>query len=108
MRPVTVSVTGAGSSALVPLDIYTNASKVALGVKVSGTVNSTIQHTFDDIYDSAFTAAGATWYPNDDPLLVALTANQNGNYMFIPRACRILQNSGAGTTTLTVVQNGLA
>jgi len=108
MRPVTVSVTGAGSSSLVPLDYSTNAAKVALGVKVSGTVNSTIQHTFDNIYDPAFTAAGATWYSNDDPALVGLTTNVNGNYMFVPRACRILQNSGSGTTTLTVIQQGIA
>lgn len=108
MRRVVVSVTGAGTSPLVPIDRYTNASKVSLFVAVTGTVNYTIQHTGDDIFADGFTAASATWYPNDDPLLVGATANQNGNYMFMPTACRILQNSGAGTTTLTVVQNGLA
>jgi hypothetical protein len=102
MRPITVSQTGAGSSATIPVDHYQTPFNIGMGVTVSGTVNYTIQHTFDNVQDSAVTP---TWFSH--PTLASLTAAADGNYAFPVRAIKILQNSGSGTTTLTLIQAGM-
>jgi hypothetical protein len=102
MRPIVVAKTGSGSSATVPLDHYQNPFQVGIGVVVSGTVNYTIQHTFDDVFDSAVTP---TWFSH--PTLASLAANSDGNYAFPVRAVKVLVNSGTGTATATIVQAGM-
>lgn len=102
MRPIVITKTGTGSSAVASLDTYRNPFNVGIGVVVSGTVNYTIQHTFDDIFNSAVTPV---WFSH--PTLAGLTANADGNYAFPVRAIKILVNSGAGTATATIVQAGM-
>ena len=102
MRPVVVSKTGTGSSAVIPLDPYQNPFNVGIGVVVSGTVNYTIQHTFDNVQGSSVTP---TWFSHAS--LVNLTANADGNYAFPVTAVKILVNSGAGSATATIVQAGM-
>jgi hypothetical protein len=102
MRPVVVSKTGTGSSSTVPLDHYQSPFNVGFGVVVEGTVDYTIQHTFDDIFNSAITP---TWFSH--PTVAALAANADGNYAFPVRAIKILMNSGSGTATLTAIQAGM-
>jgi hypothetical protein len=101
MRPVTISVTGVATSSIAPLDRLISPFNIGLGAVVSGTVTYTIQHTFDDIYDSTVTP---TWFPH--ATLVNLTANADGNYAFPVRAIRINNTAGTGTTTLTILQAG--
>jgi archaellum component FlaF (FlaF/FlaG flagellin family) len=103
MRPVKVSKTGAGSSSVVPLDHYLNPFNVGFGVVVSGTVNYTIQHTFDDVFNAAVTPV---WF--NHPTIASLAVNADGNYAFPVRAIKVLVNSGAGTATLTAIQAGSA
>lgn len=102
MRPVTVNKTGIGSSNPVLLDHFRNPFNVGIGVVVSGTVNYTIQHTFDDVLDPSVTP---TWFSH--PSLAALAANADGNYAFPVTAVKILVNSGSGTATATILQAGL-
>lgn len=102
MRAITITKTGAGSSSVAPLDTYRNPFNVGLGVVVSGTVNYTIQHTFDDIYNPSVTPV---WFSH--PTLLNLTANADGNYAFPVRAVKILVNSGAGSATATIIQAGM-
>lgn len=104
MRPVIVSVTGAGTSPVIAADYIQTPFNASVSVVTSGTVNYTIQHTFDDIYASTFNPATANWFPHDDVIMVGATANQNSNFSAPIRGCRILQNSGSGTTTLTYIQ----
>ena len=99
MRPIVVSKTGTGSSASIPLDTYENPFNVGIGVVVSGTVNYTIQHTFDD-------PAGSPVFFSH-PTLAALAANADGNSAFPVRAIKILVNSGAGTATAPIIQAGV-
>lgn len=70
----------------------------ALGVEVTGTINYTVQHTFDDIQDPDNTTY--TWYDYDDPDLVASSINADGNYFAIPAATRIIANSYSNGATL--------
>jgi len=102
MRAITITKTGAGSSSVAPLDTYRNPFNVGLGIVVSGTVNYTIQHTFDDIYNSSITPV---WFSH--PTLLNLTVNADGNYAFPVRAVKILVNSGAGSATATIIQAGM-
>lgn len=102
MQAIVISKTGTGSSSLAPLDTYRNPFNIGMGVVVSGTVNYTIQHTFDDIFNPAVTPV---WFSH--PTLNGLTANADGNYAFPVRAIKILVNSGAGTATATIVQAGM-
>ena len=102
MRAIIVSKTASGSSATIPVNTYMNPFNVGLGVVVAGTVNYTIQHTFDDVQDAAVTPV---WFSH--PTLAALAVNADGNYAFPVRAIKILVNSGAGTATATIIQAGM-
>lgn len=102
MRPIVISKTGTGSSSVAPLDTYRNPFNIGIGVVVSGTVNYTIQHTFDDIFNSAVTPV---WFSH--PTLASLAVNADGNYAFPIRAIKILVNSGSGTATATLLQAGM-
>ena len=74
MRPIVITKTGAGSSSVAPLDTYRNPFNVGIGVVVSGTVNYTIQHTFDDVFNPSVTPV---WFSH--PTLASLSANSDGN-----------------------------
>ena len=102
MRPIVLTKTGTGSSSIAILDHYRTPFNVGIGVVVSGTVNYTIQHTFNDIFDPAVTPV---WFSH--PSLQSLAVNQDGNYAFPVRAVKVLVNSGAGTATATVIQAGM-
>ena len=100
MKVQIVSQTGAGSTA--PLVMNTNISpfNVGFGVIVTGTVNYTIQHTFDD------PAIGfSTWFPH--PTVASQAANADGNYAFPVTGIRLTVNSGGGTAQLKLIQAGI-
>lgn len=103
MRPIYISQTAAGSTAAVPMDQYISPFNVGFGVKTTGTVNYTVQHTFDDVFNSAVTP---TWF--NHPVIAAQTTNQDGNYAFPVKAIRLTVNSGAGTAAMTILQAGIA
>ncbi len=101
MRPVTVIASGVASSAVVVPDYMLDPFNIGIAVKVTGTINYTVEHTFDDVYDAN---AVLTWFPNTS--LTAQTASKDGNYAFPVRGIRITNASGSGSTSLTVVQAG--
>ncbi len=96
---------GVGASAPIPIDQYLAPTNIGLGVVVSGTVDVTVQHSFDDPFDPDPDAI-PTWFDSDSSDLVNASANQDGNFAFPPRMIRLLTNSGTGIATLTVVQAG--
>lgn len=101
MKVQTVSQTGAGSSSALVMNTNTTPFNVGFGAIVSGVVNYTIQHTFDD------PAVGfTTWFPH--PTVAAQIASADGNYAFPVTAIRVTVNSGAGSVTLKVIQAGIA
>lgn len=94
MRPVTLSQTGAGSTSGFVADNYISPFNIGFGVAVTGTVNYTVEHTFD----------GTTWYPH--PTIASKTSNQDGNYAFPVLQIRLTVNSGGDTAVLTLIQAG--
>ena len=95
MRPQTQSQAGVGSSGGIVTDHYISPFNIGFGVVVSGTVNYTVQHTFD----------GTNWFNHPD--VVGQASNADGNYAFPVLLIRLTVNSGTGTATLTAIQAGL-
>ena len=100
MKVQTVSKTGVGSSSALVMNTNATPFNVGFGVVVSGTVDYTVQHTFDD------PAVGfSTWFSH--PTIAGETTNQDGNYAFPVTGVKLLVNSGDGTATLKLVQAGI-
>jgi hypothetical protein len=87
------------------MNLNTSPFNIGFGVVVTGTVNYTVQHTFDDVFSSTFNPSTAAWF--DHPTIAALGANADGNYAFPVTAIRLLVNSGGGTARLTLLQAGI-
>lgn len=100
MKVVTVSKTGSGSTSAVVLNTDISPFNVGFGVIVSGVVNYTVQHTFDDPASTL-----STWFPH--PTLASQIASADGNYAFPVTAIRVTVNSGAGSVTLKAIQAGI-
>lgn len=101
MKVQTVSKTGSGSSSALVMNTNCTPFNVGFGVVVDGTVNYTVEHTFDD------PAVGfTTWFPH--PTVAAESADADGNYAFPVTGIRVTVNSGGGTATMNLVQAGIA
>lgn len=105
MRTISLSTSdassGAVSSSIAVMDVNASPFNVGMGFVVTGTVNYTIQHTFDDVLSASVTP---TWFSH--PTLAAITASADGNYAFPVRGIKILQNSGDGSIAGKVIQAG--
>jgi hypothetical protein len=100
MKLQTVSRTGVGSSSSLVMNTNISPFNVGFGVVVTGTVNYTVQHTFDD------PAVGfTTWFSH--PTIASQAANADGNYAFPVTGIKVLVNSGSGTATLNLIQAGI-
>jgi hypothetical protein len=100
MKVQTVSKTGTGSSSALVMNTNISPFNVGFGVVVTGTVNYTVQHTFDDP-GVGFT----TWF--NHPTVESQAANADGNYAFPVTGIKILVNSGGGSATLNLIQAGI-
>ena len=100
MKVQKVSQTGVGSSSALVMNTNQTPFNVGFGVVVTGTVNYTVQHTFDD------PAVGfTTWFSH--PTIASQAANADGNYAFPVTGIKVLVNSGAGTATMNLIQAGI-
>lgn len=101
MKVQTASQTGTGSTSAFVMNTNTNPFNVGFGVVVSGVVNYTVQHTFDD------PAIGfTTWF--NHPTIASQISSADGNYAFPVTGIRVTVNSGAGSVTLNLIQAGIA
>ena len=100
MKLQTVSQTGTGSTSALVMNTDISPFNVGFAVLVTGTVNYTVQHTFDD------PAVGfSTWFPHST--VASQASNQDGNYAFPVTGVRLTVNSGGGTATLKLIQAGI-
>ena len=100
---VTVGTNGIASSRLIFLDHY-GYPQVALQCVPTGTVNYTVQQTLDD--PAKIGIENVTWVSHSDTAFVGATGTVQGNYAYLPRATRVLLNSGTGSVKLTALQAG--
>jgi hypothetical protein len=75
---------------------------------VTGTVNYTVQVSLDDPGSSQnpVIPSAMTWFPTNDPAVVAATTSQLSNFAFLPVFARVLLNSGSGSVAATFSQAG--
>ena len=100
MKVQTVSQTGVGSSDALVMNTNISPFNVGFGVVVDGSVDYTVQHTFDD------PAVGfTTWFSH--PTIAGETTNQDGNYAFPVTGVKLLVNSGSGTAVMNLIQAGI-
>lgn len=106
---VTVGTNGIASTAWVRLDEWAQA-QVGIQCDVSGTVNYTIQSTYDDPNSptNPVVASSVTWINTNDSNGVNATGAIQTNYLFAPTFVRVLLNSGSGSVTMTAVQYNVA
>jgi len=108
---VTLGTNGVASSPWKMLDNLVTPVNLAIGVVISGTVNFTVEYTYDD-------PNGLT-YNFNQPVLVIPTpwsisalaskaANTDGTLLQPAKAWRLTVNSGNGSATATGIQSGNA
>lgn len=105
MRKVVLSTNGVSSSSVYPVNVNATPFNIGLGLVVTGTVNCTVQHTFDDVFAPTFNPGTATWFSH--ATITGAASNVDGNYAFPVTGIRLLQNSGSGSAVLNVIQAGI-
>lgn len=101
--PKTITITAAGTSQAVPLDVYNYGYGIGITVATSASGTSyTLQHTFTNPGSTNLNLAGAgVWMNHDDSVAVNASANISTNYSFSPRATRIVVSALASGATMT-------
>lgn len=106
MRPIRITITGAATSAPVPMDLYQCPFNVSLLCKKSSgaTVDYTVQYTGDDVFASDFDASTAKWFNHAD--LTNKTADATGTLVNPVTAVRLVVTTSNGTVTIEIIQSG--
>lgn len=109
MQPITRRTSdasaGAVTSSPVVLDYWVSPFNISLSVTVTGTVNYTVQYTFDVIDPNTWVPSSGNWV--NHPNLSSKTATLDSNLAYPATAVRIIQNSGSGSCLFTVIQAGV-
>lgn len=105
---VTVGTNGVGASVWQTMNIHAQPANIVAAVVVSGTVDYTLQYTYDN--PNARDAQNAQVQPTpwDDEVLVAQTTTKQTAFSFPLYGIRLKVNSGTGTATLTLTQAGIS
>lgn len=98
---ITVGTNGVASSPMLIPDLYSRP-QIGLQVKVTGTINWTVQQTVSDVFVAA--SASIAWLDHPDTNMVAQTVNRQGNYAYPLTAARITINSGTGSLIFSLAQ----
>lgn len=108
MYPITRSTSdasgGAVTSGIVALDTFSTQFQVSIGCAVTGTVNYTVQYTLDNVLAPGYLPSSGTWFNLTD--LASKTATLSAIVDFPVTAVKLVQNSGAGSVVMTVLQTG--
>jgi hypothetical protein len=99
MRRITETVTGVGTSPVLPMDFRAQVFNIGFGCEVTGTATYSVQHTFDDIY--TIPAGSLVWFNNST--VNAVSANADGNYAFPVSALRLNVTASTGSVTINIL-----
>lgn len=105
MRASSVSQTGVGASAWMPLDSYTTGYGDGLYAQLTGTATYSVEVTPDNAFDTTVTPQA---YPCDIVALTAATTTSSGALLKAARFVRVNIASGTGTVKLTAIVRGVA
>lgn len=99
---VEIGTDDVGASQTVPLDQYLTPFNVSLALVITGTVDVTVEFTFDDVFGDF--PGPHSW--TDHPDLTNITADADATFISPVSACRLLTNSGDGEAVLRIIQAG--
>ena len=107
MRPVRVTLTAAGVSAPIILDHYRAPFSVGIGVTKTGTVDYSVQYTYDDVFSSSFDPSTAGWFTMSNFPLATATS-KDGTISSPVMAVRLnAVTITSGSLVMTVIQAGM-
>lgn len=106
---VTVGTNGIASTPWVRLDEWASPP-VGIQCDVTGTVNYTVQSTYDDPNSPTdpVLPAATNWIATNDTNAVGATGAVQTNFLFTPTFVRALLNSGTGSVVMKVIQYNVA
>lgn len=98
---VEVGTSTVGCSRMRVMNLYQEPFNVSLGFTVDGTVNYTVEHSFDNPFGPR---GDMSWFEHST--LAGESAAADGNYAFPVTALRVKINSGTGTVSARIIQGG--
>jgi hypothetical protein len=106
---VTVGTSGIGTTSWVRLDEWASPP-VGIQCDVTGTVNYTLQSTYDDPDGTTnrVSPSAMQWINTNDTNAVNATGSVQSNFLFTPTFVRVLLNSGTGSVAMKVIQYNVA
>lgn len=102
MRPVSVTVTGVGNSAWVPVDPLTVGTNDGLFVEPGAGATVAVEFTPDNVMDASVTPVAYT-----QTAWSSLSSKTCGPLPMACKAVRLAQSVGASQSRLTVVPRGI-
>lgn len=108
---ITVGTNGVGATPAQLVNFEAQPVGLTIAVVVTGTVNYTVQHTYDDIMGlpnpSSWspTTPSPTWI--DDSVLASKTTTGETTYNDPIMAWRVVLNSGSGSLAIKAIQSGI-
>lgn len=101
----TIGTNGVGASVPIIMDQYLTPFQIGISMQnVSGTINYTVQYTYE-LIDQPWPTVNTKWW--DHATIASKTADFQGEQMRPITAFRILVNSGDGSVTGKFVQAGI-
>jgi hypothetical protein len=106
---VTVGTSGVGSTPWLLVDPHVTPTMLGAAVVVSGTVNYTVEYTYDDFLNLAAGVSPTVFTAQTPTVLKAAAINGDGVLSFTFRGLRLTINSNTppGAATLTAIQSGI-
>ena len=108
MYPITVTTSNASGGAVstnpVALDPFMTNFQTSIVCTVTGTANYTVQYTLDQIQADGYSPSSGSWVTVTG--LGAQTTTQAVAFNQPVMAIRMVQNSGAGSVSMTLLQTG--
>ena len=108
MYPITLSTSNASGGAVttnpIALDPFMSQFQATIACTVTGTANYTVQYTLDQIQADGYSPSTGNWITVTG--LGTQTTSQAVALNQPVMAIRMVQNSGAGSVSMTVLQTG--
>lgn len=106
---ITAGTNGVGASHWVSSNYQLADANWSIGCVVAGTVNFTIQYTYDDFWSVPFgQSQGSVPTAWNDPILASVTASGETTFGNPITGWRLLINSGTGSVAVRAVEAGIA
>lgn len=100
----TISGTTITGGQNIPLNFENTAVGIGFVCEVTGTVNYSVYHTYDNVLDPTVTPV---WLPHGISNMIAATTTQESNFVIPVSAMQVIMNSGSGSIKTVVLQQGI-